>query len=460
LFTDNQPWLANSIKFISQNVVNISGYTVGIMNFLMLVSILVAALLIYVLLHRLKLPPWYTFLVATGVALFSPQLTRMGGHYALAYCWVVPLILVLAHWFHTKPSWRKSTIIGLVIFLIAGLHFYFFALGAFFLALFFFFRWVFQPSVKSLWQSGAHFGLQVVLPFVLFSLWLNLTDDVTDRPTDPFGFLVYKSTLKSAFLPIDFPHGKFLPDLLGFRMEEIAWESVAYIGLAADIGLLILIGFGFMQLVKRNYWSWLRPLQHDFLDPMFSAGVFLFAFSLGVPFIFGLESLVEYLGPLKQFRGIGRFSWIFFYVMQVMAFYVFYTRFFKDKTSGLRWLAIGLPLLVLMTEAWMFDTKPKYGLNTIPELEQLQGEDHWLRNVNVDDYQALIPLPYNHTGSENFWISDKESDVVKKSMIMSLQSGLPMTSVLMSRTSFSQTWQNLRLKWEPLEAAFPLLDHL
>ena len=56
LFTGNQPVIANTIKFISDNIIDISAYTIGILNILMLSSIVVAALFIFLIFRHFKLP--------------------------------------------------------------------------------------------------------------------------------------------------------------------------------------------------------------------------------------------------------------------------------------------------------------------------------------------------------------------------------------------------------------------
>ena len=57
-------------------------------------------------------------------------------------------------------------------------------------------------------------------------------------------------------------------------------------------------------------------------------------------------------------------------------------------------------------------------------------------------------MPYYHIGSENYWVNGN-SPVIEESYIASLKTGLPLNSVMVSRTSISQTLANLDLFWEP-----------
>ena len=87
-------------------------------------------------------------------------------------------------------------------------------------------------------------------------------------------------------------------------------------------------------------------------------------------------------------------------------------------------------------------------------IEQLKDEknnlpeNQWIKTINVANYQAIIPLPYTHIGSENVWIAP-QSDMMKNVLTISLKTGLPTMAVTMSRTSLSQTYKNIPLVLEP-----------
>lgn len=458
VFTDNQPLLSNTMRWVSRNITDVSGYGVGAINLAMLLSIVFCALFLYLFGVRLKLPPWYAALLAIGLALFSPQVHRMGGHYALSYGFVIPLILWLAHRFWEKPLPRRSLALGLTVFFLAGLHFYYFAIGAFFLSLFLGLRWLGEPNWKNLLKTAGHFALQILLPFVLLNLWFWLTDPVSDRPSSPYGFLFFRATWKTSFLPLFFPHGDWLKPF--FNLNWINWEGIAYVGLVASLMTVFLGGLGIRFLIKRQWNRVLAPTGDPFLDRIVLAGGLLLLFSFGIPFVWGLEHLIDSTGPLKQFRGIGRFSWIFFYVGNLGAFYWLYHRLraLESRKKGMIWL-LTLPLLILFVEGTLFSNKTKYSTNRIEALES-KGipADHWMQSVAHSDFQAILPLPYYHVGSENFWM-DPQAEILPKTLIASLQSGLPLMSVHMSRTSLEQTFTNLQLILDPVEP-LALLDTL
>ena len=73
-----------------------------------------------------------------------------------------------------------------------------------------------------------------------------------------------------------------------------------------------------------------------------------------------MEFIVNYLGPLKQFRGIGRFAWLFYYVINIAAFYGIYQ--FWSKLNISTWLKNGLLIIVfiiLYTDAYRYISSEK-----------------------------------------------------------------------------------------------------
>ena len=102
-FTGGQPLVANVIKLVS-HVIDISDYTVAILNLIMLFSIVLSALCIYLIFKQLKLPWIYSAMVAVAIAFLSPQTERLGGHYSLTYQFAIPLFILALMKFYENPS--------------------------------------------------------------------------------------------------------------------------------------------------------------------------------------------------------------------------------------------------------------------------------------------------------------------------------------------------------------------
>jgi len=77
-----------------------------------------------------------------------------------------------------------------------------------------------------------------------------------------------------------------------------------------------------------------------------------------------------------------------------------------------------------------------------------RSDNTWLETINLEDYQAIINMPYFHIGSENIWISPTNKEV-HRSLWLSVQTGLPITSSFMGRTSVGQVINQMELIAEP-----------
>jgi len=196
------------------------------------------------------------------------------------------------------------------------------------------------------------------------------------------------------------------------------------------------------------------------LNIAFTSSFLLLLFSFGLPFILELDFLLDYVGPLKQFRGIARFSWVFFFILNIIAFTVIYAKLSdRSSSSKNKRLILTLLTLILFYEAYAFQTTtPFYHYNRIPDLEISAEKSNPIYHIDAKKYQAIIPVPYFHIGSENIWIPPKGL-TSKNVMIASLLSGLPTTGVMMSRTSLSQTIENIQIVNEPY-GPLPLLENL
>lgn len=84
-FTDGQPPVTNFIKWIDNHLFPCAQFMPGVFNVLMLLSILFSAIILFLILKKYKMPDWYATLVAIGIALLSPQMGRMPGHFSLSW---------------------------------------------------------------------------------------------------------------------------------------------------------------------------------------------------------------------------------------------------------------------------------------------------------------------------------------------------------------------------------------
>jgi hypothetical protein len=453
-FTNNQPPVSNTIKFISENILDISDYTLGILNFIMLFSLVITPVIIYLILTDLGVGQVFASLASVGITYLSPQIDRFGGHFNLAYVCAIPFMILLLIRFFRKPSALLSAIIALTVLAGALTHFYLYGFfGLLILSFYIAYGLNKQPVFKNNFGWIVHLFLQLVLPFLILQAFY-LFDQVTDRTSHPWGFLYYRAYPQSIFLPLNKPYGHFLHRISDF--SYIDWEGYAYIGLLAVAATVFTIIRISKKIVMGNYgliWQVTPVFQ---LNILFWTAVAALLYSFGLPFILGLQSLVDLIGPVRQMRGIARFSWIFFYVMNIIAVYGLW----EWRKNHIR----KIPVVVIMVVSVMMlfcdacfniRGRGKSLENIIPALTDHDletSENRWIRNIDLSGYQAMIPLPYFHVGSENIWL-DNGCDIIPRSFIALARSGLPSMGVMLSRTSLSQTAENVGLMLEPSAAS-------
>ena len=345
----------------------------------------------------------------------------------MAYSFVIPLAIWFWLWQQQKPSYKKDLVIGLSIALASLIHFYFFALTAFGLALAHLVNFL-TPKRPLPKQFIFSFLGQIVLPFFLLQVWLALTDSVTDRPNSPYGFLAYRAFWESIFLPVGKPLGTFINHNIT-QIRDVSWEGIAYLGLPASL-------FTVFYLVALP----IKKFRITGNSQMFSfniAAVLLLLFAMGFPFLLNLQWLVDYTGPLKQFRGIGRFGWIFYYAINIACFLWIFKRHWPKIWQSV--LFYGFVISIMIYEVNVVHSKPFYQQNSSAGLYQKNTI------VNANEFDAILPIPFFHTGSENIWYGPEGSAILKYSFETSIQTGLPILGVQMSRTSLSQTIKSLKL---------------
>ncbi len=453
LFTGSQALIVNPLKWLAAHGLDLSDYLTGIINTWELFSIVLGALFLFLLFRELKLPWWYALIAANIIIFLSPQQGRFGGHYNLAYMYFLPLYMYLLKRFFDKPTFKLSGIIALLVLWALGTQAYFFALYAFwifFLLLYgYFFR---KEEFGNPWRSLLHLVIQLGLPFVVFNLFTM--GYANDRSAFPWGFFASRSFPEAVFLPAGKIYAPFI------HISYLKWEGMAFVGMVASIGFLILL----WKFIKN---SRLRPRQlksftgNGFLDAMLlGAGVALLI-SFAWPFTWNLEFLLKYTGPFRQFRAIGRFNWLFYYTLNVAVFYLLWNFYAKRKTPF-------ATIVLILAIAWgTFDAYlqvrggDKWLNHHIPQLADSQNKEAsnaWVNGLQKDEFQAVLALPFFHIGSEVYWIGHS-APTEKSVFLVSWKTGLPLIDVMLSRTSISHTVKALSLYMEPL-SPYPILNDL
>ena len=457
-FPDMQPLLSMPLAWARQAGLSSAPEAgIALTNIGLLLALVITAGVLYALLRRQLLPAWYAGLVALCITLMAPQIDRFQGHMALGYACFVPIQwYCLTRILEAPRRWAWQVGLGVFNLLTGLLATYHLGIGS---------LWLLAYVPVLAWQQGWQRSRPVLIrlvatamvPMLTFWVWLKLTDPITDRPTDPWGLLVARANFSSIFSPNAEPLRSVWAYV--FHTEPPIFEGASYVSF---VGFLVLVFSGWLALryvVRRQWRRIARPVLPSALRAGVWAATILLLFSMAFPFIVpGLNGWTWLLGPLKQFRALGRFSWPFYYVFSVYtAFYLYrlwrYLRQRRAPGFATAWL---LPLLALWAaEATWHITTVAAAIEPRQATEAFMGEEGNYRQLlgwtswRPDSFQAILPLPYYSVGTDKLdFQGTNESHY--ESFKAALNLHLPLLTTFMSRSSISETLRMTQLLGGPL----------
>lgn len=444
-FTGCIPILTFLIK-----IFHLQQFTIGIINLFMLFSIPLSAFFLYLIFKEYKVNYLFAALSAVAIAYLSPQVCRMGAHYNLSYCFALPLTIWLMLNYSKSPSLKKSIIISAYCFFLASMHMYLFVFAAAIISFYWISVFFVLPIKMAIMSFIKHFFIQIILPFLLLQFLIYVGNGSGERTSFPWGFFVYYSNLNGVFYPFD----RFYEPIfkwLGLS-NDVSYEGISFVGLSAIVICVVLTIKLFTNIIKLKILSVFNLTGIPFLNSLLICGLLCLIFSFCIPFKDGYQDLVNKLGFLKQFRALGRFTWVFFYVINIVLIVVISN--IKEKYNKFYFKSI-LMVLIIFTisyDAYCNIVNLQNQLNNkitaLSDTYNKRMENFWVNNIKTSDYQAILPFPYFHFGSENLGILTQDQSL-KNACLVSLKTGLPMISVYNSRVSLEQSYENIQLLKEP-----------
>ncbi|QJX47334.1 hypothetical protein HMJ29_10445 [Hymenobacter taeanensis] len=454
VYSDGQPLLSMLLAGWRQLGLPLPDSGLGFMNGLMLWAIPISGLLLYRILRANLVPAWPAVIGALLISFMSPQLERILGHFGLSYGFLIPLYwYILINAFDSTKA-RSGWLLALYVaagFLGGLLHPYWVTMAAL-LALAYGLVALLQHNKASSYSKGLAVRVMVagLLSVGVFQLFMLLTDNIPDRPASPWGFLFYRASFASIFYPVLEPLRGFWKTALKAEPSEI-WEGWAYVGLIGLVALLLTVVRVVQYLIRRRPGLILKPVLPLPLRIGLFAGILCALFGSGVPFIWGLADLLEYMKPLKQFRSIGRFAWVFYYTYTVYVVFYFNLlfRYLRNRRAGR--FALSLAVLLIVIWGWEGRNATAQFAKRVSGLEITQDfmhpQDSYMTHLGWDhpitNYQAIVPMPFYLIGSEVQQMGGGSSEY--ESMRSSIETGLPLVAASMSRASRSRSGAVLQL---------------
>ena len=445
MYTDCHPVLAYSIKSVTNYFPVISEHKIGIINFLMIISFLLEALFLYLIFKNLKINLLFAVCCSVAITLLSPQIFRMTGHYALSYGFFIPLTIYLLLKFELSKQKKYVILLLLNNLFWFFIHSYLGLMATGFLLLFGLMKLYQDIKVKNVnWKNQLMFFSQILIPIILFYLFVKSVDIHTGRTTNPYGFFEYRADFDTILLPNHYPF-KYLTDLFLPQFTQ-TWEGLNYLGIVAIFGSMMFVFFKLKKRVESSNFT-LKPENKKSLFLKFSliSSAILLLFSAGFPFRLGLESFLEYFPILKQFRAIGRFSWVFFFMINIGVVYYFNSfliKYFNEKRKILSYSILIIIPFIIGIEGISYHLEMSRAITkqkNIFDIKQMDKSTRQvLQGIESNNYQAIIPLPFYNIGSENFG-KIGTSKIYYLSMLFSYHFKLPILGNYLTRISIKES---------------------
>jgi hypothetical protein len=449
-YINSHPLYSQILKFADKYIFSISPYGVGILNLTMIFSLLLAVPFLFLILRRFGLPQWYAFPVSLIILFLSPQLDRMGGHFEMVYAFFIPMFwYLLIRWREGDKKLLWGTLMVLTSLVGGFTSAYYAAFFAIFpFALLMVELWNHKDNLKSYSRTGLGLLVIAILPVIIVKGLVSATDWVDDRPDNPWGFFVFHSNIWSIFLPFH----SALKQLIGQKVNlNFQWEGRAYVGLPATL-LAFSIFFTFLgYLIRRKKPDMKLFFPDKQLNIYLATAFIVLLFSMCIPFKWGLGFLRDIIPPLKQFRALGRFSWIFYYVFTVFTAHYIYFLFRRMRQQ--RMGVLGLLILLIGTGYWIIDAgtniKRSTGhiFNKNDKLES-SDDDYMARldkaGIHPENYQAILFLPFANTSGDKLYF-ERGLNAFGEAMKCSYHTRIPIVESFSPRLSFAQARSSIQL---------------
>lgn len=454
-YINSHPLYVAILKFVDRHIVKVSDYGPAILNLSMIFSLVLALPFIFLILRKFGLPPWYSVIISLIILYMTPQFGRIQGHFEMVYAFFLPAFwyLLIRYREGRRPLLWGSLLVfaGLVGGFTSAYYVAFYSI--FILAVLLVDLWRNRNKLREYLYEGLRLLLIALVPLVMVKGLVSLTDWVDDRPENPWGFFIFHSNIFSIFLP----PGSHLQEALGDpRFMQFQWEGRAYVGLPSVIVAMVIVIAFIYSLFSRGRFRMSGFFPDKNLNLFLVAAFIVLLFSMCFPFKYGLAFLKDWITPIKQFRALGRFSWIFYYVFTVYtAYFVFITyRSLGEKGHKLA----AFLLLFFVLGAWTIDA----GLNTRKSTRNLLNPNKILNyklaaeyremledaSVNTADYQAIISLPFASTCGDKL-LFHEGIPAFSKAMECSYYTGLPILQSFSPRISFSQALSSIQMLADP-----------
>lgn len=451
--TDAQGAVSNVLQWINQHLTDISGLTVGFVNGLNLYLLFVAVVLIYFVLRALKVH-WFTaVLLAPMILLLAPQIRRMGGHFGLAYPFLIPMAML---WFLRKYrvgqlEKRDALMLAVSVFFTFNNPYTGFNVN-FFLILAGLLLFAAEGFKWKNWKRPAIISGMGLVALGLVFVNFKLFDNVHDRLNPQWGFFFYHANFEGLFHP---PHS-LLHDWMTrnkIMVPEIEFEAMLNVGLIATLCLAVMA----LMTLASPFLGKNKPELHRITAEhriLLGASLLLFLMAANTSLIkVSPDWLENNMGWMLMFKASGRLGWTFYFALTITAA-VFLDRLFRVTSP---WYMASL-FILLAAAIWNAEInqyirphfKEVFNENYFDQKHEQEIKDILLENkIDASQYQALLSIPKMMAWSDKI-LSTLNYRTQMYSTRISLATGLPMVNSMLSRIGLGHTLERVQMLSNPL----------
>lgn len=459
-FVDCHPALASLLRYLHVLGIPVGVYGIGILNLLMLLSPVFCAWFLYRILIEYRVQHVSAAIGATGITILSSQVLLLQyGHYALSYAVCFPMGWYLLMKFEDAPlRIGRYLIIVINVLCWAFIHQY--------LAMLLLAYYTLVHGKQIAMRLGRNMSLRegflrtshVVLPGIIIYILTAVLDPHTGRIEMPFD-PAHTASVYSVFVPnysVTRPLFEVFFDLQPQTLQP--WGRVGnYIGLPS---ILVL---GYLLVLLPFRWRRGRSVPvigaHRGLFVYVLASIVLLLFAMGWHFRFTGTALLDLIPLLKQFVGLGRFAWAFYYVICVMTIVILST----VSRVRLRNILVAAAAFCYALEGMHYHLAVSSRIVETPNLLDRNtpanaGLSDLAELVQAGRYQAIIPLPFYHkyVTPGTFAGSD---DAIQWSMRLACFTGVPLMSAVLSRPAVAESRKIIHM-FNPNQYVKPIRDDL
>ncbi len=461
-YTDNTPALAVPIRFFPQYVFDIQEFVIPIYHYWLFLGILFSTFLLYKILKRGITQPFILFVASLTLPWLDIQLLRLGiGHLNLSCSWVwLGIMLLCIKWEESDYKNYYSLLIAIYLYIVSFIHLYYLPIAMLFVAMLIGFKTLFAFRKKKAWFGAISMGLGVGLGAISVLATIQIIDKYyAFRSKLPMGYEWDHFKLKIAALVTPF-HFNLIP-FVWKTDDHLEYENWGYLGSFALYGgtILLLLGLFFIcKNIIQKKWTTEIPIFTQWLIAIFMSSILCASIALGKEFRFhDTEKILhtnyfslfyyldKYVPTIAQFRCLGRFSWVLFWGANITFIAVWQAVY--DKISGKSkyiLLLLSLFLLIDMYDRVAFSEKTH--VESPFSAEKMTEIKAVFAGIDLQKYQAILPIPYYHVGSELMpFTVDPNEYLCTSSMQASLLTKLPLMANKQSRTATYQAQQLLKI---------------